>query len=113
MNGSTASFDKFRQLNGGTGVSNCIFSIYDFVNEAVKMGNVTNEMISGDVVTLASGQTVTLVAYDSNDNQITGDWSIDGNGFLFNTGAIVPEPAEWAAIFGALALSLAMRRRKK
>ena len=113
LNGSTASFDKFRQLNGGTGVSNCIFSIYDFVNEAVKMGNVTNEMISGDVVTLASGQTVTLVAYDSNDNQITGDWSIDGNGFLFNTGAIVPEPAEWAAIFGALALSLAMRRRKK
>ena len=34
------------------------------------------------------------------------------NGFWLNTTA-VPEPAEWAAIFGALALGLAMYRRRK
>ena len=54
----------------------------------------------------------TLIAYDSMGNLLTSGWSIDSNGFLFNASAI-PEPAEWAAIFGAIALGVAFIRRRK
>ncbi len=54
----------------------------------------------------------TLVAYDANGNLLTSGWTIDSNGYLYNASAI-PEPAEWAAIFGAIALCAAFCRRRK
>ena len=53
----------------------------------------------------------TLLGYDAMGNKLASGWSIDANGFLYNAAA-VPEPAEWAAIFGAVALLLAACRRR-
>ena len=51
-----------------------------------------------------------LEIYDTSDKQVLADVvGIDSNGWL----TTVPEPAEWAAIFGAIALGLAVYRRRK
>ena len=53
-----------------------------------------------------------LEIYDTSDKQVLADViGIDSNGWLTMTA--VPEPAEWAAIFGAIALGLALYRRRK
>ena len=53
-----------------------------------------------------------LEIYDTADKQVLADViGIDSNGWLTLTA--VPEPAEWAAIFGAIALGLALYRRRK
>ena len=53
-----------------------------------------------------------LEIYDTSDKQLLADViGIDSNGWLTITA--VPEPAEWAAIFGAIALGLALYRRRK
>ena len=53
-----------------------------------------------------------LEIYDTSDKQVLADAiGIDSNGWLTLTA--VPEPAEWAAIFGAVALGLAIYRRRK
>ena len=53
-----------------------------------------------------------LEIYDTSDKQVLADGiGIDSNGWLTMTA--VPEPAEWAAIFGAIALGLAVYRRRK
>ena len=39
--------------------------------------------------------------------------TLDGNDVYFLNRINIPEPAEWAAIFGALALGLAVYRRRK
>ena len=53
-----------------------------------------------------------LEIYDTSDKQVLADAiGIDSNGWLTLTA--VPEPAEWAAIFGAIALGLAIYRRRK
>ncbi len=53
-----------------------------------------------------------LEIYDTSDKQVLADViGIDSNGWLTITA--VPEPAEWAAIFGAIALGLALYRRRK
>ena len=55
-----------------------------------------------------------LVAYDGEGNLLQGEWFYDWNG---KTGKLVlnaiPEPAAIAAVFGALALALAARRKRK
>ena len=51
-----------------------------------------------------------FVLQDSNGNLLNGAISIN-NGWLTLTA--VPEPAEWAMIFGAIALGLAVYRRRK
>ena len=39
-------------------------------------------------------------------------WEATDGGYFLNYNGLVPEPAEWAAIFGAIALLAAVRRRK-
>ena len=55
-----------------------------------------------------------LTAYDGEGNLLQGEWFYDWNG---ETGKLVlnavPEPAAVAAVFGALALALAARRKRK
>ena len=65
---------------------------------------------SGNVV---SNTTCNLIAYDVNGKLLEGLWSVDANGYLFNSALAVPEPAEWAMIFGGIALGLAIYRRRK
>ena len=59
----------------------------------------------------------TLKIQDSDGKALTSlNWSevtIDGTDYYKLTGMAVPEPAEWAAIFGATALVLAFRRKGK
>jgi len=58
--------------------------------------------------------TFTMSAVDGAGKVIAGDWSLK-DGFLSHSAfaTAVPEPAEWAMIFGMLALGLAMYRRRK
>lgn len=83
----------------------------------VKVNGWTTELISSGTFSLSNSttekpKTITLKALDALGNAIEGLWSVDENGYLYNSG-LVPEPAEWAAIFGALALGLALYRRRK
>lgn len=89
----------------------------DFQAGLVKVNGWTTELISSGTFSLSNSttdapKTVTLKALDALGNIIKGLWSVDENGYLYNSG-LVPEPAEWAAIFGALALGLALYRRRK
>jgi len=88
----------------------------DFAAGLVKIDGLTTEMISGGTFTIGTDtskvQTLTLEAYDVLGNLLAGTWSIDADGYLFNS-ALIPEPAEWAAIFGILALCFTIWRKKK
>ena len=64
----------------------------------------------------------TVSFVDKNGNEITGEnypnleigtTTIDGVDYVYATVAAIPEPATWAAIFGAIALGLAVYRRRK
>lgn len=50
---------------------------------------------------------------DSYANFEIGEKTIDGVKYTYATMAAIPEPATWAAIFGAIALGLAFCRRRK
>lgn len=89
----------------------------DFQAGLVKVNGWTTELISSGTFSLSNSttdapKTITLKALDALGNVINGLWSVDENGYLYNSG-LVPEPAEWAAIFGAIALGLALYRRRK
>lgn len=89
----------------------------DFQAGLVKVNGWTTELISSGTFSLSNSttdapKTITLKALDALGNVISGLWSVDKNGYLYNSG-LVPEPAEWAAIFGAIALGLALYRRRK
>lgn len=83
----------------------------DFENGLVKVDGWTSELISSGEFEISAGEKITLIAYDKAGNLLDGLWSVDSNGYLFNSA--IPEPAEWAAIFGAIALGLAVYRRRK
>ncbi len=72
----------------------------DFVDNVVYVSNYEDILNLSDVFTAsdASGQAIDILYCN--------------NGWLSTTAA-VPEPAEWAAIFGAVALGLAIYRRRK
>ena len=96
--------------------ANLTLTFLDFENGLVKVDGWTSDLISSgefEISPTTSGNTNTikLVAYDKSGNLLSGLWSVDSNGFLANSA--IPEPAEWAAIFGAIALGLAIYRRRK
>ena len=96
--------------------TNLTLTLLDFENGLVKVDGWTSELISSgefEISPETSGKTNTikLVAYDKAGTLLDGLWSVDSNGYLFNSA--IPEPAEWAAIFGAIALGLAIYRRRK
>ena len=96
--------------------TNLTLTLLDFENGLVKVDGWTSELISGgefEISPETSGKTNTikLVAYDKSGTLLDGLWSVDASGYLFNSA--IPEPAEWAAIFGAIALGLAVYRRRK
>ena len=83
----------------------------DFENGLVKVDGWTTELISSGEFEISAGDKITLVAYDKAGKLLDGHWSVDASGYLANSA--IPEPAEWAAIFGAIALGLAVYRRRK
>lgn len=83
----------------------------DFALGSVKIWNgLTTELISSGTFTIGN-LTATFVGYDVNGNLLDGTWGVDDYGYLFNS-ALVPEPADFAVIFGALAIALAIYRRR-
>ena len=78
-----------------------IINIYNFMENNFFVGN--NEYVKNNVVELF------VSLYDGNGDYL-GTATVNDSGYLT---LAVPEPAEWAAIFGALALGLAMYRRRK
>ena len=82
-------------LNGFAGK---IVEIYNFTDNKIYVG--TNDD------TLA--QISRIKAYDSENKLL--NITVSDTGWLT---AVIPEPAEWAAIFGAVALAVAMYRRRK
>ena len=96
--------------------TNLTLTLLDFENGLVKVGGWTSELISSgefEISPETSGNknTIKLVAYDKAGTLLNGLWSVDASGYLANSA--IPEPAEWAAIFGAIALGLAVYRRRK
>ena len=75
-------------------------NIYNFQEDNFYVGTVEN--IKNNVESIVS-------LYDGNGEYL-GAATVNDSGYLT---LAVPEPAEWAAIFGALALGLAMYRRRK
>ena len=114
---ATVSFGKVIPQSTGA-VADLTLVLHDFTLNTIKLGNVDNDMISGNVINIASSgnisQTVTLIGYDKDNNLLDANsWYIDSNGFLANYALAVPEPAEWAMILGGLALAFAIYRRRK
>ncbi len=106
LNGNKFSFVNLVD-NGGQ------LLLEDFVNDKVSYRG--TEKLSSDVVT---GALSNIFGYDS----ATGDYTSlyltnvsDGNGgfYLSSISPAVPEPAEWAAILGGVALAFAVYRRRK
>ena len=113
INGSSISFTDVRSYSGSRDCdSNLIFT--DFENGLVKLGINESILAADGTISLGVANTSLKISGLTKDGKALNDgWSIDSNGYLFNLGAVVPEPSEWAAIFGALALAFAAYRRRK
>ena len=84
----------------------------DFANDIVKIDDLQMDSgcdISDGVITKGKS-TITITAYDKSGELLSGGVWQHQNGYL---NYVIPEPAEWAAIFGAIALAFAAYRRRK
>ena len=103
---------SLRPDDGGAAdtLANLIFM--DFANDIVKIDDLQMDSgcdISNGVITKGKS-TITITAYDKSGELLSGGVWQHQNGYL---NYVIPEPAEWAAIFGAIALGLAVYRRRK
>ena len=86
--------------------------LMDFKNGIVKIDDLQKDSacdISDGVITRGK-YSITLTAYDKSGERLSGGVWRHQDGFL---NYVIPEPAEWAAIFGAIALAMAVYRRRK
>ncbi len=110
MNITTASGEKQFTL-----------TLEDFVdNGSIFFGGATESMfetIKSSNTLKVNDTTLTLAIKDEEIDSNKWNWVAaerEGvSGFILSYGAAIPEPAEWAAIFGAIALGLAIYRRRK
>ena len=112
------SIDTWYTSGNYTGAETMILK--DFKNDIFNVG--TSVSIIEDDKGIAQlfkidNREIKLSALDANDKAITltadDYWEITKDGYLNLVLASVPEPAEWAMIFGAIALGLAIYRRRK
>ena len=82
--------------NGITIADGEALKIYNFAEESVKVGFANQDVLNN------------IEIYDANQNFMGIASLVDG----YLSVVAVPEPAEWAMIFGGIALALAIRRRK-
>ena len=118
------SFTEFQQGYAFENASYARLTINEFENNRVFIENMAEV---GDVIGTKSNLklaiTATLsdnlakyyddVTYTNVDFEMVAGEHNGVSGYWLNISAIVPEPAEWAAIFGAVALAFAMYRRRK
>ncbi len=98
--------------DGGAADTLANLILTDFANDIVKIDDLQMDSgcdISGGVITKGKS-TITIIAYDKSGELLSGGVWQHQNGYL---NYMIPEPAEWAAIFGAIALAMAVYRRRK
>ena len=98
--------------DGGAADTLANLILTDFANDIVKIDDLQMDSgcdISGGVITKGKS-TITIIAYDKSGELLSGGVWQHQNGYL---NYVIPEPAEWAAIFGAIALAMAVYRRRK
>lgn len=101
-----------RPDDGGAADTLAKLILTDFANDIVKIDDLQMDSgcdISGGVITKGKS-TITIIAYDKSGELLSGGVWQHQNGYL---NYVIPEPAEWAAIFGAIALAMAVYRRRK
>ncbi len=110
LNGASVEFSSVNRYNSAGSTSTLIFE--DFANGLVKFTDNLSVADDGKVLGLNDNTSITISGVTTDGTSLTSGWSIR-DGYLFNSQLVVPEPAEWAAIFGAIALGLAIYRRRK
>ena len=101
-----------RPDDGGAADTLANLILTDFANDIVKIDDIQMDSgcdILGGVITKGKS-TITIIAYDKSGELLSGGVWQHQNGYL---NYVIPEPAEWAAIFGAIALAFAVCRRRK
>lgn len=120
----------FVQGWGGAGFASYPTSIVKLTGENLMDGSIyfiksLVDSFDNDAKTItlvANGKLQLLSFVDKDGNAVNnesysnfeiGETTIDGKDYIFATVTSIPEPATWAAIFGAIALGLAFCRRRK
>ncbi len=112
LNGASVEFSSIAGFNDSRATtSNLVFE--DYANGFVKFNDGFQISEEGVVLSVADNISITILGVTTDGVLLTSGWSIDENGYLFNSNLSIPEPAEWATILGALALGLAVYRRRK
>ena len=112
--GATLNIENLTSKSNAQSLTDVTFVFYDYSADSVLFG-LFDIYVEDNRLFIPSIDTfVNLVAYDGEGNLLQGEWFYDWNG---ETGKLVlnaiPEPAAIAAVFGALALALAARRKRK
>ena len=102
---STEVAATFDSQEGYATTDGAFIIIHNFQEERIFVGDIFKD---GVLTNNANDVFKAFQTIDGNEVQIENLYI--NNGFL---SAAVPEPAEWAAIFGAIALGLAIYRRRK
>jgi hypothetical protein len=100
------SYINFGKIRGAS-VTEAIFKVKNFENNRIK--GYLGDQITGTQLWLYDEKLEDYV-------QLNADkfgWVDAGNGYFWLNMTAVPEPAEWAMIFGGIALALAIYRRRK
>ena len=100
---SYINFGKIR----GAGVTDAIFKVKNFENNRIK--GYLGQQITGTQLWLYDEKLEDYVQLNADKFS----WVDAGNGYFWLNMTAVPEPAEWAMIFGGIALALAIYRRRK
>jgi len=114
LNGASVEFGGVSNYGGKACTS--VLTFYEFLNGTVKLGIDESIIAASGVITLpTAGASLTVKGYaPGSETLLDGDWGIDAGGYLWNSAAsYIPEPAEWASLFGLIALALAAYRRRK
>ena len=114
--GATLTIKTLATKNDDHAVQNAEIIFYDYRADAVLFED-PYLFVEDDRLCLSAYETyVKLTAYDGEGNLLQGVWTYewdDATGIGKLVLAAVPEPAAIAAVFGALALAFAARRKRK
>lgn len=114
--GAALTIKTLSTKNDAHAVQNAEIIFYDYRADAVLFED-PYIFVEDDRLCLSTYETyVKLTAYDGEGNLLQGVWTYewdDAAGLGKLVLAAVPEPAAIAAVFGALALAFAMRRKRK
>ncbi len=101
--GKTAEID-FGTISDGYIGGSAEVCIYDFRNDAIAFSTESSKIL-GNVE-------AQFKRWDATAEDWVADLTVK-DGYLYSAALAVPEPAEWAVIFGGIALALAIYRRRK